>query len=211
MVRKIGVLDLQGDVREHARAIQSCGHEAFSVKTPEDLNKIDGLIIPGGESTTIGKLLKWCGLLEEIVSAHQTVNLPIFGTCAGMILLAKDIDESEQLRLGLMDITVRRNAYGRQKDSFEADVEIPLLSQHPLRAVFIRAPYVTCTGENVEALARYQDKIVLVRQDNLLAGAFHPELTSDLRLHRYFIEKIVNNQGEYHERTNRRSPAVPAA
>ncbi|HIE51128.1 MAG TPA: pyridoxal 5'-phosphate synthase glutaminase subunit PdxT [Armatimonadetes bacterium] len=185
--RVIGVLALQGDVPEHLRTLQRLGITAQPVRTAEEIAACAGLVIPGGESTTIGLLMERFGLREPMVDLAQR-GAPILGTCAGMILLAKDIIGSDQPRLGLMDISVRRNAFGRQVDSFETDLEIPVLGPEPVRAVFIRAPYIEAVGPKVEALATFEGHPVFVRQGNLLAVAFHPELTEDLRVHQYFLD-----------------------
>jgi 5'-phosphate synthase pdxT subunit len=192
MGRRVGVLALQGAFREHRRVLEDLGCEAVEVRTVDDLEKVDGLIIPGGESTAIGKLLQSAGLGDKIKELAAQ-NFPIFGTCAGMILLSKQIDESEQYRLGLMDTVVRRNAFGRQIASFETDLDIPALGSAPVRAVFIRAPYIQEVAPNVGILAEYDGKIVFVRQGNMLASAFHPELTPDHRVHQYFLD-IVDEQ-----------------
>ncbi|NLG83778.1 MAG: pyridoxal 5'-phosphate synthase glutaminase subunit PdxT [Firmicutes bacterium] len=185
----IGVLALQGDVREHLLSLENCGIKGRPVKTPADLYGLTGLIIPGGESTTVGKLLERSGLLVPL-RRQAEAGMAIFGTCTGLILLAKNIEGyEEQPRLGLMDITVRRNAFGRQVESFETELPIPALGDPPLRAVFIRAPEVVRVGPGVEILASWGDRIVLVRQGRYLAAAFHPELTPDLRLHRYFLQE----------------------
>lgn len=184
---KVGVLAMQGAFREHCRVLREAGAEPVEVRKPEHLEGLSGLIVPGGESTAIGKLLGDFGLMDPIRELGRQ-GMPIFGTCAGMILLAKDIVDSEQPRLGLMDISAKRNAYGRQVDSFEIDLDVPEIGPDPIRAVFIRAPYVERAGEAVQVLAKYQDKIILARQGNLLAAAFHPELTDDIRLHRYFLQ-----------------------
>ncbi len=189
MSRRVGVLALQGDFAEHIRAFADLDCEAVPVKRPEEVLKCDALVIPGGESTTIGKLCERFHLGEAITELHRR-GQPIWGTCAGMILLAKEINGSDQWRLGLMDITVQRNAFGRQVDSFEAELSVAGLADGPVRAVFIRAPFVTRVGEGVEVLARFEDKIVIVRQGNLLATAFHPELTSDSRVQQYFLDMI---------------------
>ena len=188
MKLRVGVLALQGAFREHRQALEKLGCEVVEVRKPEEMNDIQGLIIPGGESTTMGKLLP-NGLGDRIKKLAKG-NFPIFGTCAGMIILSKDIEDSDQYRLGLMDIKVRRNAFGRQVDSFEADIDIPALGAKPVRAVFIRAPFVSEVKPNVGILAEYADKIVFVRQGNMLASAFHPELTEDNRIHRYFLDII---------------------
>lgn len=190
---KIGILAMQGAFREHAAALRKCGCDTVEIRKPADLEAIDALIIPGGESTTIGKLLNDYGLTEPILAKARN-GLPVFGTCAGAILLAKDLVDSDQPRLGLMDIKVRRNAYGRQVDSFEVDVDVPVLGKEPFPAVFIRAPRIEDAQPGVEVLARYREGIILARQGNLLAATFHPELTEDLRLHRYFLCMVVERQ-----------------
>lgn len=185
---KIGVLALQGAFREHKKAIEKCGCEAIEVRLPEHMEEIEGLIIPGGESTTIGKLIIDFGL-KDIINEKIEVGMPVLGTCAGMILLAKDIYHSDQPRLGVMDITVKRNAFGRQIDSFETPIQIGVLGEsYP--AVFIRAPYITEIKPNVSILAEYEGKVIMARQGNILACAFHPELTDDDRIHQYFIKMI---------------------
>lgn len=194
---RIGVLALQGDFDAHINAIKAAGEsDAVAVRTAEQIAQVDGLILPGGESTTIGKLMARYHLDEAVRGAHAE-GKPIYGTCAGMILLAKKIVSGEekggQPTLGLMDMQVARNAFGRQVDSFEADIDAPKVageSQPKLRGVFIRAPYVAEAGPDVEVLAHYNDRIVLVRQGNLLASAFHPEITGDNRVHRYFLEMV---------------------
>lgn len=192
---KIGVLALQGAVREHRNALAALGMEPVEVRYPEQLTEVQGLIIPGGESTTVGKLMIRYGMLNPLVEMGRN-GFPIFGTCTGLILLAKDISGSEQPRLGLIDMTVERNAFGRQIASFEMDMPIPALGEEPFHAIFIRAPYIIATGPEVEILARMEEKILLVRQGNLLAAAFHPELTGDLRLHRYFIERCCHGPSQ---------------
>jgi len=193
---KIGVIGLQGAVSEHIeaikRAMQKLGikGEVVWAGRPEQLEDLDGIIIPGGESTTIGKLMLTTGLFEK-VRQKATNGIPILGTCAGLITLAKRGDEqvirTKQPLLGLMDISVIRNAFGRQRESFEVDLEIPILGEEPLRAVFIRAPAVEEVLGDVQVLAKFQGKIVAVKQGNLIAVAFHPELTPDTRLHEYFL------------------------
>jgi len=185
----IGVLALQGAFIEHQKTLAACGVDSVQIRKPEQLEGIKGLIIPGGESTTMGKLMHQFHLFEPLVELGRK-GIPIFGTCAGMIMLAKDIIGSTQPRLGLMDISVQRNAFGRQVESFEADLEVPEIGKEPFRAVFIRAHYIEKVGENVQVLASFKDKIVLARQGSLLAAAFHPELTDDLRMHRYFLNMI---------------------
>lgn len=187
---KIGVLALQGDFAEHISMLKRLGVETAEVRLPEHLNGLDGLIIPGGESTTIGKLAMAYGLMEplrEFGKSHA-----VWGTCAGAIFLSNDIGRSQPL-LGLMDIKVKRNAFGRQIDSFETDLEIDELfkatgSEHPYHAVFIRAPIIESVGGGAKVLSALQDgRIVAARQGHLLATSFHPELTADTRFHEYFI------------------------
>ncbi len=187
---RVGVLALQGAFREHQKLLADCGAESAQIRKPEQLDGLSALIIPGGESTTMGKLLKEFNLFEPIIKLGQE-GLPIFGTCAGLILLARDIAGSTQPRLGLMDIRVERNAFGRQVDSFEDDLDIAAVGTQPFRAVFIRAPYILSVGSGVEVLSRQGEKIVFVRQGRFLAAAFHPELTEDNRIHRYFLEKCL--------------------
>ena len=187
---RIGILALQGDVREHANALREIGAEPVQVRLPRDLVGLDGLILPGGESTTMRRLIDLYGLREPIVALARE-GAPIFGTCAGMILLADRIADGEEPVLGLLDITVQRNAYGRQLDSFEADLAMPSLGDEPMHGVFIRAPLVSELGPGVEVLARDPDgRPTAVRQGKVLATAFHPELTADRRLHRRFVELI---------------------
>jgi pyridoxal 5'-phosphate synthase pdxT subunit len=189
MKKRVGVLALQGAFREHRQVLEDLGCEAVEVRKTSDLKDINGLIIPGGESTTMGKLLQTDGLGDKIKELAAQ-DFPIFGTCAGMILLSKQIDESDQYRLGLMDMTVRRNAFGRQVASFETDLNVPALGNDPVRAVFIRAPFIREVAPNVGILAEYDGKIVFVRQGNMLASAFHPELTPDHRVHQYFLDIV---------------------
>lgn len=186
--KRVGVLALQGDYEAHIRAVEAAGGDGFEVRTPAELATADALILPGGESTTMGHLMRRFGLDTAILEFHQAQK-PIWGTCAGMILLAQRITEGEkrggQPLLRLMDIGVVRNAFGRQINSFETDIDTTL---GRVRGVFIRAPYVQEWGGAVEPLAHYEDRVVLVRQGNLLASAFHPELTDDPSLHRAFLE-----------------------
>jgi pyridoxal 5'-phosphate synthase pdxT subunit len=186
---KIGVLALQGDVVEHVKMLRGLGVEAIEVRTPEDLAKVDALVIPGGESTTIGKLAVEYGL-DRAIPARVKEGMPVYGTCAGMIALSKQASGGDPPLLRLMNITVRRNAYGRQVDSFETDLEIPAFGGPPLHAVFIRAPVIENVGPDVEVLASLGGKPVLARQGNMLVSAFHPELTADDRVHRYFVERL---------------------
>jgi pyridoxal 5''-phosphate synthase, glutaminase subunit Pdx2 len=185
--KKVGVLALQGAFIEHETALRKCGALARQIRTPEEIDGIDGLIIPGGESTTIGKLMQAYGLIEKIQS-RQAEGMPIWGTCAGMILLAREIVDMDQISLNLMDIAVRRNGFGRQVDSFETELKVEGVNH--CRGVFIRAPYVERVWGETRILAYHQDKIVMVREDKLLATAFHPELTDDPSIHGYFLEML---------------------
>jgi 5'-phosphate synthase pdxT subunit len=180
---KAGVLALQGDFREHAAMIAACGATPVLVRTPEDLSAVDCLAIPGGESTTMAKLALEHGLVEPL-RARASAGMPVFGTCAGMILMAREVQDGQPV-LSLLDITVRRNAYGRQVDSFESDVDVRGIG--PVRAVFIRAPVVERVGQDVEILAELGGLPILVRQGNLLAAAFHPEIAGDARLHHQLL------------------------
>jgi pyridoxal 5'-phosphate synthase pdxT subunit len=181
---KAGVLALQGDFREHAAMFAEAGATPVLVRSPEDLAIVDCLAIPGGESTTIAKLAVRYGLVDPI-RERAAAGMPVFGTCAGMIVMAHDVEGGEPL-LSLIDLTVVRNAYGRQVDSFEADVDVRGVG--PVRAVFIRAPQVARVGAGVEVLAEHDDRPVLVRQGGLLAAAFHPEIAGEARLHRLVLE-----------------------
>ena len=189
----IGVLALQGDFIEHRKMLERLGASVTLVRLPQHLTGLDGMIIPGGESTTIGKLAREFGLIESLRDFAQ--EHAIWGTCAGAIFLAKDIGRDQPL-LGLMDITVRRNAFGRQADSFEIDLDIPVLNridgiERPFHAVFIRAPRIEKTNGTTEVLASLPDgAIVAARQNRWLATSFHPELTDDDRFHRYFMQMI---------------------
>jgi len=191
------VLALQGAVREHVAAIREVGGEPVEVRLPRDLVDLDALILPGGESTTMRKLIDAYGLREPILSLARS-GAPMLGTCAGMILLADRIADGDEPVFSLLDMEVRRNGYGRQLESFEADVDIPSLGEAPLHGVFIRAPVVTAVGPRAEVLATGPDgRPVAVRQGRVLATAFHPELTGDLRLHRLLVALI----GDRAERT----------
>ncbi|MBY8875369.1 pyridoxal 5'-phosphate synthase glutaminase subunit PdxT [Micromonospora sp. PLK6-60] len=192
----IGVLALQGDVREHVAALAGAGADARPVRRPAELDAVDGLVIPGGESTTISKLVDIFELREPI-DKRIAAGLPVYGSCAGMIMLAAEVldGRSDQRGFDGIAMTVRRNAFGRQVDSFEAPVALTGVDGGPFHAVFIRAPWVERVGDGVEVLGRVAegpagDRIVAVRQGNLLATSFHPELTGDLRLHRYFVEMV---------------------
>ena len=196
---RIGVIGVQGDVSEHveavARAMREFGHkgEAFAVRRREDLDRVDALTIPGGESTTISKLLVKLNLFEEIVRRARDEHMPVLGTCAGCILLAKDggpqAKKTQSRLLGLMDMAVDRNAFGRQKESFEADLEVVGLDR-PFHGVFIRAPAIVRTWGDCSPLASCEDKVVLARQGHLIGAAFHPELSNDFRIHRWFLELV---------------------
>ncbi|MBN2738788.1 MAG: pyridoxal 5'-phosphate synthase glutaminase subunit PdxT [Spirochaetales bacterium] len=189
-MKPIGILALQGDVEKHYKMIEKLGVRAIKARTPEDISSISALVIPGGESTTMGKLLDRFGILAPLREKIQQ-GFPVYGTCAGAILLAKNIENSEQLRIGTMDITVSRNAYGRQIESFETEITSPFFGDEAMTAVFIRAPIITAVKSHVEVLLSYENKAILVRQNNMLAGTFHPELTSDNRIHKYFVEHVV--------------------
>lgn len=185
---KIGVLALQGAVDEHIKKIENLGHDGILIKKADQLDHLDGLILPGGESTTIGKLINIYGFTEALTNFSKQQK-PIYGTCAGLILLAREVNNSNNNYLGLMDIKAERNAFGRQRESFEADINIKGVGEN-YRAVFIRAPYILSVKENVEVLASYDNKIVAARQDHLLCCAFHPELTEDSRMHTYFLNMV---------------------
>lgn len=202
---RIGVLAVQGDVREHIRALTLAGAEALPVRRPEEVEALDGLVIPGGESTTISRLLTVFDL-EQPIRDRLAGGMPAYGSCAGMIMLASEVldGRKDQRSLGALDITVRRNAFGRQVDSFEADVPVPVLGNQPYRAVFIRAPWVERVGPDVEVLATVQhqgpaagaevvapdEPVVAVRQGNVLATSFHPEITDDDRFHGLFVTMV---------------------
>ncbi|HEV8653890.1 MAG TPA: pyridoxal 5'-phosphate synthase glutaminase subunit PdxT [Candidatus Limnocylindria bacterium] len=186
LVARAGVLGLQGDFAEHLATLDRLGVEAVDVRRPEQLDEIDALIIPGGESTTIGKLAQEYGIIEKLRD-RVAQGMPVWGTCAGAIFIAKDVPGHPHPLASLMDMTVERNAFGRQVDSFEKDLDVPLLGPDPFHAVFIRAPVITRVGPGVEVLARVGDSVVAARQGRLLATSFHPELTHDDRFHRYFL------------------------
>ncbi|MCU1351127.1 MAG: pyridoxine biosynthesis glutamine amidotransferase glutaminase subunit [Acidimicrobiales bacterium] len=188
---KVGLLALQGAVRRHADAVAACGAVPVEVRTPAQLDDVDALVLPGGESTTISMLLESSGLADPL-AARLAGGMPAFGTCAGMILLAGTVldGRADQRAYGAIDITVRRNAFGRQVDSFEADLDVTGLDGGAFHAVFIRAPVVTETGPDVDVLARVGDQPVLCRQGGVFVSAFHPELTADLRLHRLFLDAL---------------------
>ncbi|MFX3622533.1 MAG: pyridoxal 5'-phosphate synthase glutaminase subunit PdxT [Ectobacillus sp.] len=182
----IGVLGLQGAVREHVKSIEACGARAVIVKKIEQLDEIDALILPGGESTTMRRLIDKYGFMEPLRRFFE-YGKPMFGTCAGMILLAKNLIGYEEGHIGVMDITVERNAFGRQRESFEASLSIKDVGDDFI-GVFIRAPYVVSVGEQVDVLASHGERIVAARQGHLLAASFHPELTDDHRMTAYFVK-----------------------
>lgn len=189
---KIGVLALQGAVREHVQAIQACGAEAVVVKKAADLAELDGLVLPGGESTAMRRLIDRAALLEPLKEFAQAEK-PMFGTCAGLVLLAKEIEGQEAAHLGVMDMTVARNSFGRQVDSFEADLDIVGIDT-PFPAVFIRAPHIVRAGADVEVLCEYEGRIVLARSGPFLGCSFHPELTGDHRLMQLFLDMVENRE-----------------
>jgi pyridoxal 5'-phosphate synthase pdxT subunit len=181
---KIGVLALQGAFREHVATLGAIGVEGIEVRLPDDLLEVQGLILPGGESTTMRRLVRRWGLAEPILDLARS-GAPIFGTCAGMIVLSKSIAGGEEPVLPLLDVIVERNAFGRQLDSFEVDLDVPILGERPVHAIFIRAPVIDDVGPEVDVLARLDDgRIVAVRQENVIATAFHPELAGETRFHR---------------------------
>ena len=193
----VGVLALQGDVREHLRALTACGVDIRPVRRPADLEDLDGIVLPGGESTTIDKLTRIFGLREPLIAALRA-GLPAYGSCAGMILLANNVLDGtqDQQTLCALDITVRRNAFGRQVESFETDVDLDGIDGGPVHAVFIRAPWVESISNGVEILGAVvppglnESKIIAVRHHNIMATSFHPEVTDELRIHRYFVEMV---------------------
>lgn len=193
----IGVLALQGDFKEHISILKSLRVQAKEVRLPEDLENLAGLIIPGGESTVMGKLMKEYGLDGEIKKRHED-GMPIWGTCAGAILLANNIKGSNQPRLGVIDILISRNYYGRQTESFEAEIEM-VNGLGKMTGIFIRAPLIERVGKGVEILGRLYNNPVIVRQDNVLVSTFHPELTENKKLHKYFLKMIKGVYLEKHK------------
>ncbi len=200
---RIGVLALQGAFIEHIKILRTLGAEASEIRLPEQLNRVEGLIIPGGESTTVGKLAVTYGLIQPIKELANK-GKPIWGTCAGLIFLANSVEGADQPLIGAMDLVVQRNAFGRQVDSFEAHISVPALDSvgnpmekgRPFHAVFIRAPLIGSVGASVQVLSRLDgDGIVAARQGNLLVTAFHPELTGDTRFHRYFLRMVDESAG----------------
>ncbi|MEH7234535.1 pyridoxal 5'-phosphate synthase glutaminase subunit PdxT [Bacillus sp. JJ1562] len=191
---KIGVLGLQGAVREHVHSVEASGAEAVIVKKVEQLEEIDGLIIPGGESTTMRRLIDKYGFLEPLRSFAEQ-GKPMFGTCAGLILLAKKLVDYKESHLGLMDVTVERNSFGRQRESFEAELMIPGIADDFV-GVFIRAPHIVEAGENVEVLAKHDGRIVAAREGQFLGCSFHPELTDDHRFTGYFVKMVKESKAK---------------
>jgi 5'-phosphate synthase pdxT subunit len=193
-VKRVGVLALQGDVVEHLHALRRVGVEAVEVKNERELASVDALIVPGGESTTVIRLLERFGLVEPI-KARVRGGMPFWGTCMGMIVAAHDVVGVNQSTLDLIDITVRRNAFGRQNDSAQVELAIPALGNTPFPAIFIRAPWIERHGRNVAVLAEREGRGVMAREGNVLATSFHPELGTDARVHQYFLQ-IVRQQGK---------------
>lgn len=187
----VGVLALQGDVVEHVHALERAGANVVEVRTPADLARVDALIVPGGESTTVIRLLDRFGLAEPI-KRRVAGGMPFWGTCMGMIVAAHDVADIEQPTLDLLDVTVRRNAFGRQVDSAEVPLAIPALGTAPFPAIFIRAPWIERTGGGVETLAERDGHGVMVREKNVLGTSFHPELTGDDRVHAYFLRMMAD-------------------
>jgi 5'-phosphate synthase pdxT subunit len=190
---KVGVLAYQGDVREHLAALEAVGAAPVEIRRVEELEAVDGLVVPGGESTVIGKLADRYGLLEPL-RRRVAAGLPTFGTCAGLIFLAREVEGPPQHLLGALDVRVRRNAFGRQVASFEAEVDVKGVDGGPVSGAFIRAPWVAEAGPEVEVLAEVDGKVVAVRQGNLLATAFHPELSGEVRLHRWLVDLIAERR-----------------
>lgn len=190
----IGILSVQGGVAEHVRMVEKLGHEAVLVRRTEHLANLDGLILPGGESTTMSRLLRLGGMIEPLREAIQG-GLPAFGTCAGMIMLATTVLDTrpDAESLGVIDVTVRRNAFGRQRDSFEGELDFTGIDS-PVDSVFIRAPQIEEVGENVQVLATVDERVVAARQNHVLVTSFHPELTEDLQVHQYFVEMIRSSR-----------------
>ncbi|NFF69165.1 pyridoxal 5'-phosphate synthase glutaminase subunit PdxT [Clostridium sporogenes] len=191
---KVGVLDLQGSVAEHMKILEKIENvEPVRVKYKEDLDDIQGIILPGGESTTLGKLLKDFHIYDTLKEKIEK-GLPVWGTCAGMILLAKDIEGQEEAYFKAIDIKVKRNAYGSQLNSFFIEEMLEDIDREPIELVFIRAPYITTVGSNVTILKKVNGNIVAAKEKNVLVTSFHPELTEDTRFHKYFIDKFIRNK-----------------
>ncbi|MBS3106278.1 pyridoxal 5'-phosphate synthase glutaminase subunit PdxT [Candidatus Woesearchaeota archaeon] len=200
----VGVLALQGDFREHLSILKKLGVDAKEIRTKEELSLVDGLIIPGGESTVINKLMRRHGLAEELVRKAQR-GFPILGTCAGAIVISKEILGDPQVPLGLLDISVKRNAYGPQIESFEDDVEAKGIGK--VRGCFIRAPIITRVGKRVDVLAKHQGNPVLFRQGNILASTFHPEIAGETRIHKLFLEMIKTRREKVQEPVSSTPPS----
>ncbi|WP_195745661.1 pyridoxal 5'-phosphate synthase glutaminase subunit PdxT [Clostridium botulinum] len=191
---KVGVLDLQGSVAEHMKILEKIENvDPVRVKYKEDLDNIQGIILPGGESTTLGKLLKDFNIYDTLKEKIEE-GLPVWGTCAGMILLAKDIQGQKESYFKVIDIKVKRNAYGSQLNSFSIEEMLEYIDKEPIELVFIRAPYITTVGSNVTILKRVRKNIVAAKEKNVLVTSFHPELTEDTRFHKYFIDKFIKNK-----------------
>ena len=186
---KIGILAVQGAFREHEKILHTLGADTVQIRLPKQLEGCDGIVIPGGESTAIGKLMRQYDLMDPIRDM-ATSGMPVFGTCAGMIVMANRIQGGEESHLGVMDVEVNRNSFGRQKESFETDLDIPVLGPDPFPAVFIRAPHITSVGPEVSVLCEYEGRVVAVQQDHYLALSFHPELTGDSRIHQHFLSMV---------------------
>ncbi|MCQ6282742.1 pyridoxal 5'-phosphate synthase glutaminase subunit PdxT [Bacillus sp. EB600] len=193
---KIGVLALQGAVREHIKAVENCGAEAVAIKHKEELREVDGLILPGGESTTMRRLIDKYDFMDAL-KEFANEGKPMFGTCAGLILLAKNLVGYDQPHIGVMDVTVERNSFGRQRESFEADLSIKDVAEG-FPAVFIRAPHIVDVGENVEILCKHDDRIVVAREGQFLGCSFHPELTEDYRFTAYFVKMVKEAKVKQH-------------
>ncbi len=187
---KIGVLSMQGDIEEHLAMLEKLRVESIRVKSKKDLDEIDGLIIPGGESTTMLKLLK-IGNLFDTIKQRILDGFPVYGTCAGLILLANEVSNPAQDSLKVLDVSVNRNGYGRQIDSFYVEINVPIIGGKPFKAVFIRAPIVTKTGR-VDILAQYNGHAIFVREKNVIASTFHPEISGDARIHEFFLGMVKN-------------------
>ncbi|WHY86367.1 pyridoxal 5'-phosphate synthase glutaminase subunit PdxT [Neobacillus novalis] len=192
---RIGVLALQGAVREHMRSLEACGVEAVAIKRKEELNEVDGLILPGGESTAMRRLIDKYDFMDALKDFAR-VGKPMFGTCAGLILLAKELEGYSEPHIGVMDIKVERNSFGRQVDSFEADLAIKDVADS-FPAVFIRAPHIVEAGENVEILSKHNDRIVAAREGQFLGCSFHPELTDNHRLTAYFVDMVKEAKAKH--------------
>jgi pyridoxal 5'-phosphate synthase pdxT subunit len=203
---RIGVLAVQGDFAEHLATLRSIGVDGVEVRLPDDLDGLDGLILPGGESTTMRRLIDRWALREPILELARS-GAPVYGTCAGMIVLAREIADGDEAALSLLDVTVRRNAFGRQLESFETELIVPVLGDQPVQGVFIRAPVIERTGPDVDVLARLDDgRVVAVRQRNVIATAFHPELAGETRFHRLLATMAAEHADPAEGAGRRRHP-----